>query len=120
MPICPKTPATSGVPRDQPDIPASRPAAGIGDALVVDYGDGDDRHRVVVDGGVTKTSGTVRAARRDARDEMVMVSDIDNDHIAGMLKVPGPGGPADDQRHLVQRLPAPAQVSAGEHGTGGG
>ena len=62
--------------------------AGIGDALVIDYGEGDDRHRVVVDGGVTKTAGNL-SALLDATPEleMVMVSHIDNDHIAGMLKV---------------------------------
>ena len=35
--------------------------AGIGDALVLDYGRGVDRHRVVIDGGVTTTADAVGA-----------------------------------------------------------
>lgn len=30
--------------------------AGIGDALVLDYGDDAGQHRVVIDGGVTRTA----------------------------------------------------------------
>jgi beta-lactamase superfamily II metal-dependent hydrolase len=62
--------------------------AGIGDALVIDYGTGDQLRRVVVDGGVTKTSGNLATMLSSTPDlEMVMVSHIDNDHIAGLLKV---------------------------------
>jgi beta-lactamase superfamily II metal-dependent hydrolase len=66
--------------------------AGHGDCLWLEYGTPGDVHRVLVDGG---TAGTARllAARIDAlpererRFELLVVTHVDADHIAGVLKL---------------------------------
>lgn len=60
--------------------------AGIGDALVLDYGDDAGQHRVVIDGGVTRTAPALASFLGSAPElELVMVSHIDKDHIDGVL-----------------------------------
>lgn len=62
--------------------------AGNGDALVVEYGTAASTRRVLVDGGVSKTAPTVEEfLGPDAALELLVVTHIDNDHIAGVVKV---------------------------------
>lgn len=64
--------------------------AGIGDALVIDYGCEGALQRVVIDGGVTKAArALVGYLGGDVPIELMVVTHIDNDHIAGMLKALG-------------------------------
>lgn len=66
--------------------------AGHGDCLLLEYGDEALEHRVLIDGG---TSGTWKRLERYLADlapeqrhfELVMVTHIDADHIAGMLNL---------------------------------
>ena len=56
--------------------------AGIGDALVLDYGTADVLSRVVIDGGVGKTAGPLADFLGPTpKIEMLMITHIDNDHI---------------------------------------
>ena len=62
--------------------------AGIGDALVLEYGTGDLLSRVVIDGGVGKTAGPLaNFLGPTPKIEMLMITHVDNDHIAGALKM---------------------------------
>ena len=62
--------------------------AGIGDALVLDYGTEHDLHRVVIDGGVGQTAQSLADFLGPTPQlELMMISHIDNDHIAGLLKM---------------------------------
>ena len=67
--------------------------AGHGDCLLLEYGQADDdRHRVLIDGG---TSGTWKCLNRrlsrlpeaQRRFELLIITHIDADHIAGALKL---------------------------------
>ena len=62
--------------------------AGVGDALVLDYGTEADVHRVVIDGGVGRIAQPLADFLGPTPQvEMMMISHIDNDHIAGLLKM---------------------------------
>jgi beta-lactamase superfamily II metal-dependent hydrolase len=62
--------------------------AGIGDALVLDYGTADAVSRVVIDGGVGKTAGPLADfLGPKPKIEMLMITHVDNDHIMGALKM---------------------------------
>jgi beta-lactamase superfamily II metal-dependent hydrolase len=62
--------------------------AGIGDALVVEYGKSGNTRLVLVDGGVAKTGQAVaRFLGDNAQLELLVVTHIDNDHIAGILEL---------------------------------
>jgi beta-lactamase superfamily II metal-dependent hydrolase len=62
--------------------------AGNGDALVVDYGTTAHTRRVLVDGGVSKTAPAVeKFLGPDAVLQLLIVTHIDNDHIAGVVKL---------------------------------
>jgi len=74
--------------------------AGIGDALVVEYGDDQTTRRLLVDGGVGSAAEAVHGfLGADAALELLVVTHIDNDHIAGALRLLEASGP-----------PTPAQV----------
>lgn len=64
--------------------------AGNGDSILLEYGDGGPLHRVLIDGGTSPTWQTVRQVLRalpegERRFELVVVSHVDSDHIAGVL-----------------------------------
>lgn len=62
--------------------------AGVGDALVVEYGGGTTTQRLLVDGGSGDSAeGVHRFLGDDADLELLVVTHIDNDHIAGVLKL---------------------------------
>jgi hypothetical protein len=62
--------------------------AGIGDALVLDYGTAGAVSRVVIDGGVGKTAGPLADFLGPTpKIEMLMITHVDNDHIMGALKM---------------------------------
>lgn len=62
--------------------------AGVGDALVLDYGTEAEVHRVVIDGGVGRIAQPLADFLGPTPQvEMMMISHIDNDHIAGLLKM---------------------------------
>ena len=64
-------------------------AAGFGDALLITYGPDDAPTRLLIDGGLRGTA--VRIRRRleelDARIDLLVVTHIDADHIAGVVKL---------------------------------
>jgi hypothetical protein len=70
----------------------SLPAA-YGDALWIEYGDDGDRHHVLVDGGLVGTfrhvKRKVQALEPPRRLELMMVTHVDEDHIAGAVKLLG-------------------------------
>ena len=62
--------------------------AGHGDALVVEYGEGADRHQILIDAGTFHSWDGVRAAlvkRRKDRYETFVVTHVDEDHIGGAI-----------------------------------
>lgn len=59
--------------------------AGNGDALIVEYGSVTSVRRVLIDGGVTETGAGVAGLLKDSEIELVVVTHIDNDHIAGLI-----------------------------------
>jgi len=67
--------------------------AGHGDCLWIEYGDPQARRRVLIDGGATGTykrglQPRLRTLReKDRRFELLMVTHIDADHIAGVLEL---------------------------------
>jgi beta-lactamase superfamily II metal-dependent hydrolase len=62
--------------------------AGVGDALVLDYGTESEIHRVVIDGGVGRIAQPLADFLGPTPQiEMGMISHVDNDHIAGLLKM---------------------------------
>lgn len=61
-----------------------------GDCLVVDYGFGQEVHRVVVDGGTSSTFPTLKTlldSRPDASLDLLIVTHIDADHIGGAIRL---------------------------------
>lgn len=65
-----------------------------GDCLWVEYGSGNARHRLIIDGG-TKATGQTLIERADAAlrgnggsldIDLLVVTHVDNDHIAGMVE----------------------------------
>ncbi len=92
--------------------------AGHGDCLWIEYGDPGNPRRVLIDGG---TKGTYKKALRPKlqtlpddkrRFELLVVTHIDADHIAGALELPRRRGDGvSRQRHLVQRLSPPPRRS---------
>ena len=109
--------------------------ARAGDALWIEYGQGRDLHRVLIDGGYRKTIQSVERRIRDiARKEggvckfdLVVVTHIDVDHIEGIIELLGAGLPIEieelwfnGRRHhpnieTSTRLTAYRQLS-GKHG----
>ena len=85
--------------------------AGNGDALIVEYGSVTSVRRVLVDGGVTGTGATIAGLLEDREIELVVVTHIDNDHIAGLIdwlnRSPGVK-PNDLWFNGFRHLPAPA------------
>jgi beta-lactamase superfamily II metal-dependent hydrolase len=62
--------------------------AGIGDALVLDYGTDDATSRILIDGGVTKTApGLAEFLGPAPALELLVVTHVDNDHIQGALSM---------------------------------
>jgi len=62
--------------------------ARMGDCLVIEYGTAAQRHYVVIDGGTARTADNLVArlgALGAVEIELLVVSHIDNDHIAGVL-----------------------------------
>jgi beta-lactamase superfamily II metal-dependent hydrolase len=83
--------------------------AGNGDALVLEYGRGQRRYRILVDGGVGPASEAVKAFLGDnAELELLVVTHIDNDHIGGLLRLfemPTPPIPAEVWFNGYRHLP---------------
>ena len=66
--------------------------AGRGDALWIEYGKASAPSRVIIDGGIAGTSKTLRKRIEaldvdDRRFDLLIISHIDLDHIAGILKL---------------------------------
>jgi beta-lactamase superfamily II metal-dependent hydrolase len=66
--------------------------AGHGDALWIEYGDRDQPHRILIDGGTGPTYDVLRARvealpPEDRTFELMVVSHIDGDHIEGMIRL---------------------------------
>ncbi len=94
--------------------------AGRGDCLWIEYGDPGNPHRVLIDGGVQGTHRAIRErlaklSEDRRRLDLLAVSHIDLDHIAGVLELfrdPVPGLAIDDfwfnaWDHLGQEEPEP-------------
>src|SRR5213083_163170 len=65
--------------------------AAHGDALWIEYGDPGAVHRILVDGGPDPTHSTLRSHVEaldpgDRRFELLVITHVDADHIAGMLR----------------------------------
>jgi beta-lactamase superfamily II metal-dependent hydrolase len=71
--------------------------AGNGDALVLEYGNDGQTSRILIDGGVGPAATAVGQFLGESADlDLLVVTHIDNDHIAGMvnlLKQPHPPAP---------------------------
>lgn len=64
--------------------------AGNGDCFVLDYGEIGNLHRIVIDGGTSGTYPSLEAileANPELPLELLVVTHIDSDHIAGILKL---------------------------------
>jgi hypothetical protein len=66
--------------------------AGHGDALWLEYGEGDRRRRVLVDGGTGPTYDVLRSRiadlpQDDRRFELLVITHIDADHIEGVIRL---------------------------------
>lgn len=66
--------------------------AGHGDCLLLEYGDQGAPHRILIDGGTTGTAARLKRRFADVphadRDlELLVVTHVDGDHIAGILKL---------------------------------
>lgn len=66
--------------------------AGRGDALWIEYGKASAPHRVLIDGGIASTNKALRKRIEaldvdDRKFDLLIVSHIDLDHIAGILKL---------------------------------
>jgi glyoxylase-like metal-dependent hydrolase (beta-lactamase superfamily II) len=102
--------------------------AGNGDALVLEYGSGHDRQRILVDGGIPRAAARVKAFLGDDPElELLVVTHIDNDHIGGLLRLlemRAPPRPAEvwfnGYRHLPKSDPrARIPVERGFQAAGG-
>lgn len=65
-----------------------------GDCLWLEYGDADKPYRILIDGGPIATASVLRARIEQLpvdqrRFELAIITHIDSDHIAGMLKLFG-------------------------------
>jgi len=64
-----------------------------GDCLWLEYGSADDPKRVLIDGGTLKTAEALRARIEEIKQpeprkfELLVVTHVDSDHIAGVLKL---------------------------------
>jgi len=67
-------------------LPAQR-----GDCLWIEYGDEDDPHRILIDGGIARTGRDVLVERLqqlgEVHFELLIVTHIDQDHIEGVLEL---------------------------------
>jgi beta-lactamase superfamily II metal-dependent hydrolase len=62
--------------------------AGNGDALVLEYGTDGDTRRILIDGGVGPAATAVGQFLGENADlELLVVTHIDNDHVAGMVRL---------------------------------
>ncbi|NMH87646.1 ComEC/Rec2 family competence protein [Flavivirga algicola] len=66
--------------------------ARFGDCIWMEYGDGQDVNRILIDGGTAGTRHDIRAVieglpENDRHFELMVVTHIDKDHIAGILKL---------------------------------
>jgi len=70
--------------------------ATCGDCLWLEYGEPDESHVVIIDGGVRKTATLLRRRMEEARRarnvatlvvELLVVTHIDNDHIEGIIEL---------------------------------
>lgn len=64
--------------------------AGCGDSLIVEYGTGSARHRILIDAGPLYAWPDVRARllkRADDRYDLFVVTHVDEDHIGGALSL---------------------------------
>ena len=71
--------------------------AAQGDALWIEYGQDDDIHRVLIDGGMSPTFDHLRARLEtldplDRRFELLVVTHVDADHIEGIVRLLGDEG----------------------------
>lgn len=60
----------------------------MGDSLLIEYGTNSERHHVVVDGGTSRTADSLVSRLKSlgaSEVELIVVTHIDNDHIAGIL-----------------------------------
>ena len=91
--------------------------AGNGDALVLEYGSGHDRRRILVDGGTGPAAAGIKTfLGEDAELELAVVTHIDNDHIGGLLRLfemPAPPRPADVWFNGYRHLPTSALQAMG-------
>jgi beta-lactamase superfamily II metal-dependent hydrolase len=91
--------------------------AGNGDALIVEYGTSDQTRLVLVDGGVAKAAQAVGGfLGGDAALELLVVTHIDNDQIAGVLKLlnqPHPPRPNEVWFNGYRHLPGSAVEAMG-------
>ncbi|MEM7586793.1 MAG: CHAT domain-containing protein [Acidobacteriota bacterium] len=109
------------------------PARG-GDALWIEYGQGEETHRILIDGGYRKTIQSVRQRIRDiarkeggvCRFELVVVTHVDTDHIEGIIELLGTELPIEigdiwfngreHLRAIKRRPPKPTDPLSGKHG----
>ena len=88
-----------------------------GDALVLEYGSGHDRQRILIDGGIGRAAAGVKAFLGDDSElELLVVTHIDNDHIGGLLRLfemPAPPMPADVWFNGYRHLPTSALQEMG-------
>ena len=66
--------------------------AGHGDCLWIEYGSKEDPFRILIDGGTTGTYKRLKKrlenlSEEDRKFELLIVTHIDADHIAGILKL---------------------------------
>lgn len=67
--------------------------ASFGDALWIEYGEASSLHRVLIDGGLSGTFKFIESKLTKLKApralDLIMVSHVDEDHIAGMIKLLG-------------------------------
>jgi beta-lactamase superfamily II metal-dependent hydrolase len=67
--------------------------ASFGDALWIEYGQKDDIHHVLIDGGLAGTFSHIESKIKGLKDprklDLLMVTHVDEDHIAGTVKLLG-------------------------------
>jgi beta-lactamase superfamily II metal-dependent hydrolase len=95
--------------------------AGVGDALVLEYGTDAQPRFVLVDGGYADSVGTAKELLADRDIDLAVVTHIDSDHIAGAIKIleTRKGRPPADvwfngARHLPRDRVGPASVPQGD------